>query len=129
MFDAIESRDKTSSSYRRRVYPRKHMPLGRDYFYIDLGHCDVGRILNISEGGLAVQATTNSIDESLPYIRFNFSQSEVWVETGGRIAWTNESRDVAGIEFVNLSDEGRDQIREWLDKINIRQPVVTSQQP
>ena len=126
MFAAIKPGGKTSSSYRRRVYPR--VPIRRNSFCLDLGQNKACRVLNISEGGLAVQAIANSIENCLPRMRFKFSGSEVWVETGGRVIWVNESRDVAGVEFISLSDEGRDQIREWLAEVRPPQVNVTAQE-
>src|ERR1700732_3536513 len=111
MFGADRSGGKTSSSYRRRVYSRGRIPFRPYLFNIDLCQNKAGRVLNISEGGLAVQTIANSIDDYMPQIRFKFSRSEVWVETSGRVVWTNESRNLAGVEFISLSHEGRNQIR------------------
>jgi hypothetical protein len=127
MFGALKSGGETSSRYDRRVYHREQIPFARNLFYIDLGHSKAGTVLNISEGGLAVQAIADSIDDRLPKIRFKFSQSEIWVETGGRVVWANESRDVAGVEFISLSDEGRHQIREWLIEIHTPRLAVTAE--
>jgi hypothetical protein len=128
MFDANKSTGELSSSYRRRVFSREHIPYRHNLFNIDLGQSKAGRVLNISEGGLTVQTITNSIDDYLPQIRFKFSRSETWVETGGRVVWRNESRDVAGVEFTSLSDEGRDQIREWLAEVRSPHPEVTTEE-
>jgi hypothetical protein len=128
MFGATTSGSETSSSYRRRVYSREKIPFKDNLFNIELGQCTAGRVLNISEGGLAVQTIPNSIDDSLPQMRFKFSRSEVWVETGGRVVWANEPRDVVGVEFISLSNEGRDQIREWLTEIRSPHLVVTAEE-
>ena len=128
MFGANTSGTETSSSYRRRVYSREKIPSKDNLFNIELGRSTAGRVLNISEGGLAVQTTANSIDDHLPKIRFKFSRSEAWVETGGRVVWTNESRDVAGVEFLSLCDEGRNQIREWLGEIRSPHPDVLAEE-
>jgi hypothetical protein len=128
MFSANKSGGETSSSYRRRVNSREQIPFRSNLFNIDLGQSKAGRVLNISEGGLAVQAIGNSIDDYLPQIRFKFSRSEVWVETAGRVVWANESRDVAGVEFISLSDEGRDQIRDWLAEVRFPHLDVTAEE-
>src|ERR1700737_4945102 len=116
------------ASYDRRAYPREQISFPRNLFYIDLDQSKAGTVLNISEGGLAVQTIVNSIDNFLPQIRFKFSQSETWVETRGRVVWTNGSRDMAGLEFISLSDEGRDQIREWLAEMHAPQSDVTAEE-
>jgi hypothetical protein len=128
MFGANTSGIGTSLSYRRRVYSREKIPFKDNLFNIELGRSTAGRVLNISEGGVAVQTIANSIDDYLPQIRFKFSRSEVWVETGGRGVWANESRDVAGIEFISLPDEGRDQIREWLAEVRSPLREVTAEE-
>ena len=117
MFGTGRSGGETPSSYRRRVCIREQIPFRSNSFNIDFGRTKPGRVLNISEGGLAIQTIANSIDDYMPEIRFKFSKSETWVETSGRVVWTSESRDVAGVEFLSLCDEGRNQIREWLGEI------------
>ena len=126
MISARKLRGKQSSNEERRAHPRDQIPFARNLFYIDLGSGKPATILNISEGGLAVQAIADSIDSYLPQIRFRFSKSGICVEPGGRIVWANESKDVAGVEFISLSDEGRNQIREWLAEIQTPQAGVTA---
>ena len=50
------------------------------------------------------------------------------METSGRITWKSESRKLAGIEFVNLSDVARSQIKEWISleslPAELREPVA-----
>ena len=95
----------------RRSYPRQQV---RSLSYIDLGEGNGGIVLNLSEGGLAVQAVTSLVEDHLPRVRFQLSETRNWLETSGRVTWTNESRKVVGIEFVNLSDTARNHIREWI---------------
>jgi hypothetical protein len=89
MFGICRSGGETPSSYRRRVCTREQIPFRPNLLNIELGQTTAGRVLNISEGGLAVQTIPNSIDDYMPQIRFKFSRSEVWVETAGRVVWTN----------------------------------------
>lgn len=94
----------------RRLYPRRNVFFSRMQLEDDNG----GIILNISERGLAMQAVRGLRDDPFPQMRFQFSQTQNWVETRGRIAWISASRNVAGIEFVGLADKARDQIKEWI---------------
>lgn len=82
--------------------------------YIELGEDNGGMVLNISEGGLAVQAVGALIEDQLPEMRFQLSECRNCIETSGRIAWMSESKKVAGLEFVRLSDQARQQIRAWI---------------
>jgi Gram-negative bacterial TonB protein C-terminal/PilZ domain len=95
----------------RRSFPRQQV---RSLSYIDLGDGNGGIVLNLSEGGLALQAVTSLMEDHLPRVRFQLSESRSWLETSGRITWTSESRKVVGIEFVNLPDTARNQIKEWI---------------
>lgn len=95
----------------RRSHPRQQV---RSLSYIDLGDGNGGIVLNLGEGGLALQAVTSLMEDQLPRLRFQLSEARSWLETSGRVTWTSESRKVAGVEFVNLSDTARKQIREWV---------------
>jgi TonB family protein len=95
----------------RRLYSRQAI---RSLAYVELDEGNGGIVLNVSEGGLSVQAVTSLMDELLPDVRFQLSESEGWVESHARIAWTTHSRKVAGLEFINLPEVSRDQIRKWL---------------
>ena len=116
------------SSYDRRVYPREQIPFTLNLSHLELGQNKACTVLNISEGGLAVQAIAASIEDRLPQIRFKFSRSESWIETRGRVVWANGSRDMAGVGFISLSDEGRDQLRQWLAEIQTPQPDVAAEE-
>jgi TonB family protein len=82
--------------------------------YVELDEGNGGILLNISEGGLSVQAVTSLMDDFLPGVRFQLAGTESWIETNARITWTNETRKLAGLEFLNLTEDSRDRIREWL---------------
>jgi periplasmic protein TonB len=82
--------------------------------YIDLGSFNGGILLNLSEGGMYVQAVAGLSDDDLPEISFRLPDSTYVVKTNAQIAWTGESRKDAGIQFLNLAEEARLKIREWV---------------
>ena len=84
--------------------------------YVELDEGNGGIILNISEGGLSVQAVTSLMDDFLPGVRFQLSETENWIEANARITWTSQSRKLAGLEFIGLSEESRGRIRDWLNR-------------
>ena len=84
--------------------------------YVELDEGNGGIILNISEGGLSVQAVTSLMDDFLPGVRFQLSETESWIEANARITWTSQSRKLAGLEFIGLSEESRGRIRDWLNR-------------
>ena len=82
--------------------------------YIDLGSFNGGILLNLSEGGLYVQAVAGLSNDDLPELSFRLPDSTYVVKTNAQIAWTGESRKDAGIQFVDLPEEARLKIREWV---------------
>jgi cell division septation protein DedD len=61
-----------------------------------------------------MQAITPLAEGLLPRMRFQPSESRDWIHVRGRTAWVAESKKLAGIEFVGLSDEARGEIRQLL---------------
>jgi cell division protein FtsN len=73
-----------------------------------------GIILDVSERGLSLQAVGSLTDDQVPHIRFQLSESRPWIETRGRIAWISASKKTAGVEFIELIEEARNQINHWI---------------
>jgi TonB family protein len=110
------------------------MPGNRDYFggitdardrrrhsrritslnYIKLGETNGGILLDVSEDGLAFTAAESLVGEFIPRLRFQLTENADWIEASGRIIWLNDSKKGAGIQFVSISDEDREQIRRWI---------------
>ena len=113
MSDTLARTDDPLSGADRRATARQAV---RSLAYVALDEGNGGIILNLSEGGLSVQAVTSLMDDFLPGVRFQLSETDSWIETQARITWASESRKLAGLEFVGLSDESRGRIREWLNR-------------
>ncbi len=125
MLGSNKSGGETPSNYRRRVFQREMIPFTPNAFNIDLGQANVGRVINLSEGGLAVRTDANAIGGLISQMRFKFSKSEAWIETGGKVIWSDPSSESAGIEFIGLPLEGRDQIRDFLSEVRSPEPSLT----
>jgi hypothetical protein len=95
----------------RRLHSREKIG---SVIYIELASGNGGIILNLSEGGFAVQAAMPLIDDHFPSLRFRFSKSESWIQEKGVIAWKSKSKKMAGVKFVDLSEKSRTQISRWL---------------
>ena len=108
--DTLQSTERPPTS-ERRIHWRQRVLLS----CVELGEDNGGIILNISQSGLALQAVEELVEDELPTIRFQLSQSHTWVEAKGRIAWRSPSNKTAGIKFVDLPEESRRQIRTWID--------------
>ena len=82
--------------------------------YVALGEGNGGIVGNISENGLTTTAAEVLVAEPLSCIRFRLPDSALCIETSGRIAWLSPSRKCAGVEFVNLPEDARNQLRKWI---------------
>jgi periplasmic protein TonB len=121
---AARANDPASPSDRRR---HSRQP-SRSLAYVEIDDGNGGIVLNVSEGGLAVQAVMTLTEEMFPHVRFQLARSKDWIETGARIAWANESRKVAGLQFVDLPELSRARLREWLSVRNSPATVVKAPQ-
>ena len=108
----------------RRFHPRQQVL----YSLIELEDDNGGIILNISESGLAMAAVRSLTTDPLD-MRFQLSQSSVWIKAQGRIAWTNASRQTAGVQFLGLPYEERILIRRWLASIEHVNTTATMSPP
>jgi TonB family protein len=97
----------------RRRYARQRI---KSLSYLDLGPGNGGIVLNISEGGLAVQAVGIFVDNPVLRISMQLPQSDEQLQASGQVTWTCESTREAGIQFLDLPEKTRAQIREWLSK-------------
>src|SRR5712692_6613045 len=82
---------------------------------VELGGANGGIVLNISETGMAVAAADPLVvDDYLPRIRFQLPSSGQSIEISAQIVWLAESKKSAGIRFVDLTAEARNQISNWI---------------
>jgi hypothetical protein len=96
----------------RRLQPRT-TPASRAY--VELGGSNEGIVLNINERGMAVAvADPLEVDDYLPRIRFQFPNPGQSIELSAQVVWLAESRKSAGIRFVDLTAEARNQISNWI---------------
>jgi TonB family protein len=96
----------------RRAHPRQRI---RSLAYVHLGEGNGGIVLNISEGGIGVQAA-EALDEGegVLSMRIEIPHSRKRLEIRGEIAWLGESRKAAGLRFVDLQEDALRRIRSWM---------------
>jgi TonB family protein len=104
----------------RRAHLRQPV---RSLAYVELGEGNGGIVLNVSEGGMAVQAVMSLMGDDLPLLRVQLAHSKKQIEAKGRVTWTGGLRKLAGVEFVDLSEEALTQIREW---VSLEDPAQNS---
>src|SRR2546429_6804725 len=86
----------------RRRFLRK---VPTDPAFIQIERDEVGKVLNVSEGGLSFSSVT-PVPRNLPvYFWFSFNLKDR-IEAMGEVAWTDLSRTVGGLRFTQLS-QGR----------------------
>lgn len=94
----------------RRLHARQRI---RSLSYVELGDSNGGIVLNISEGGIAVQAA-QVLDEGPVSMRLQIPGSKKPLEVSGEIVWTGDSRKEAGLRFVDLQESALKKIRSWI---------------
>jgi hypothetical protein len=83
--------------------------------YVMFGDTTGGIVLNISETGMAVAiADLLVVGDSLARIRIQLSGSSQSIEISAQIVWLAESKKDAGIRFVDLTADARNQISNWI---------------
>ena len=95
----------------RRFYPRvtPSAPI-----YVAFGPNNLGTLLNVSENGLLV-ATPSGLELNSVYrvfLTLNGAPSAITVSV--RTIWTDKSQSTSGIQLLDLSEQHREQIREWV---------------
>jgi Gram-negative bacterial TonB protein C-terminal/PilZ domain len=111
MLKNAKKQDATIQAADRRSHARVHV---RSVAYVELGEENGGLILNIAEGGIAVQSAEMIVGDRFPRMRFRLPKSEKWIETEGKLAWLGKSRKEAGIQFIDLDTDARRQIQDWV---------------
>src|SRR5690242_16477627 len=87
---------------------------------IQIERDEVGKVLNISEGGLSFRSVM-PVPRNLPiYFWFSFNLKDK-IEAMGEVAWTDISRTVGGLRFTQISQTGREQIKKWLSRLRTEQ--------
>ncbi len=109
----------------RRICARQQV---KSLAYLDIGADNGGIVLNISETGVAVHAVSVLPPEPLVDLRLQLPRSSKRLETKGKVAWTSGTKKEAGVEFIDLPEEVRLEIREWLASENL-EPVYIENPP
>jgi TonB family protein len=82
--------------------------------YVELGQDNGGILLNLSEGGFAVQSALALTSREFPELRFQVPSLQGWLTASGRIVWISDSKKEAGIQFTELPGDARTEIQKWV---------------
>src|SRR5438874_1301038 len=102
----------------RRRFLRK---VPDDIAFIQIERDEVGKVLNISEGGLSF-STVTPVPRNLPvYFWFSFNLKDR-IEAMGEVTWTDLSRTIGGLRFTQLSQANRELIQKWVSRLRKEEP-------
>jgi TonB family protein len=113
--DVAEARPHGNRAHMRR----KLSPMA----YVELGQDNGGILLNLSEGGFAVQSALALTSRVFSELRFQVPAVQGWLAASGRIVWLSDSKKEAGIQFTELPGEARREIHKWVSADGAREPV------
>ena len=82
--------------------------------YVELGQDNGGILLNLGEGGFAVQSALALTSREFSELRFQVPSLQGWLTASGRIVWISDSKKEAGIQFTELPGEARTEIQKWV---------------
>jgi TonB family protein len=125
--DVAEARPHGNRAHMRR----KLSPMA----YVELGQDNGGILLNLSEGGFAVQSALALTSRVFSELRFQVPALQGWLTASGRIVWISDSKKEAGIQFTELPGEARREIHKWVSaegesqRVKERIPVARPSAP
>jgi hypothetical protein len=94
----------------RRFYPRI---VPQKTIYVSFAEASEILVLNLSENGLLLSTTAALPWNLVAHLTLPLNGPRHPVKVTARVVWASESRKLAGIQLLNLSEEDREQIRSW----------------
>jgi len=77
-------------------------------------------VLNVSDDGMAISMAIPVGDEAYSNLQVRMNGLAESIEVHGRMAWTTKSKKRAGLQLVDISDQQRGRIRDWLAQEGVR---------
>jgi TonB family protein len=84
--------------------------------YVTLGENNGGILANVSETGMSVTAGEALRENLLSRVSFRLPQLDRDIEARAEVVWTSESKKEAGLRFLDMREEDREQIRNWISQ-------------
>jgi hypothetical protein len=101
-----------TNNLERRQSPRKRF---ENLLYVEVEPGNGGMVLNLSEHGFGFRAVKRVRQKQEVKFAFNLDEKRR-VEGQGRLEWSDKEGRVAGVQFTDVSDEFRSEMREWMAK-------------
>ena len=100
---------------------RRHMrKVPEKFAFIQIERDEVGKVLNVSEGGLSFSSFSPVPENGPLYFWMSFNLKDR-IEAMAEVAWTDSSRRIGGLRFVHQSPISREQLRMWLAQLPAEQ--------
>jgi hypothetical protein len=102
---------------RNRNLDRRHKlrKVPDKFAFLQIERDDGGSVLDVSEGGLRFETFAPVVQDGPVHCWFSLNLRER-IEVWGEVVWTDEERRYGGLRFLQLSEKGREQIREWISR-------------
>lgn len=95
----------------RRAVPR-YRP--KSFTYVNVGDSNGGIVSDASESGLQITTAQAVTAGERIELLVQTAMGEEPIEATGRTVWLSDSRKTAGLQFVEVTDDSRRRIREWV---------------
>jgi hypothetical protein len=119
------SRNKPLTVDRRR-FPRQRPT---SIIYVELDSSNGGFIRDLSVGGLAFQAAGKLPEEEDITLKFRLQKQGQSIEVLGGVAWVAQTQKEAGIYFKSISSEAREEIIQWIARLDTTYQAAASASP
>src|SRR5262249_32602611 len=93
------------------------------FAFLQIERDEVGKLLNVSEGGLSFSSFTPIPQNGPLYFWMSFDLKDR-IEAMAEVAWTDSLRKTGGLRFVHQSQTSREQLRNWLSRMPREQAFV-----
>lgn len=95
----------------RRAFPRCRP---KSFTYVNVGESNGGIVSDASESGLQITTAQALTEGEGIELLLQTGMGEEPIEATGRAIWLSDSRKTAGLKFVEVKDDARRRIREWM---------------
>ena len=112
MSTSTEYMDGLNAPAERRFYPRVTPPTP---IYVAFGSNNLGVLHNVSENGFQVSTPGGLPLNSVFRVFLSLNGASKTITVTVRTVWTVDVAKRSGIQLLDLSDENREQIRQWVE--------------
>ena len=103
---------------------RRHLrKVPEKFAFIQIERDEVGKVLNVSEGGLSFCSFAPISQHGPLYFWMSFNLRDR-IEAMAEVAWTDSSGKIGGLRFLHQSQISREQLRLWLSQLPSEQTLA-----